>query len=242
MSSQKRKSQIGQETSGDEEKLVLTIEIPKAFAAEFKANLARVTQAATKVVLDLITAQDPLQILGVEPDLAKKIFGYLDQRSLAEARKVSESWKDYVDNETSYLKDLALEASQLESLSQAVGRASWQRPAETWQVPDSRLDLVEYMIENEQSKCDFKKALELAAKNDQIDIVKQLLLSMKAEDVKSSNVLHSLSKGTEAYFSPIRSNFLNSRNSLHPALCMFLNATQENSRISLKLRYYKRPQ
>ena len=242
MSSQKRKSQIGQETSGDEEKLVLTIEIPKAFAAEFKANLARVTQAATKVVLDLITAQDPLQILGVEPDLAKKIFGYLDQRSLAEARKVSESWKDYVDNETSYLKDLALEASQLESLSQAVGRASWQRPAETWQVPDSRLDLVEHMIENEQSKCDFKEALELAAKNDQIDIVKQLLLSMKAEDVKSSNVLHSLSKGTEAYFSPIRSNFLNSRNSLHPALCMFLNATQENSRISLKLRCYKRPQ
>ena len=228
MSSQKRKRQIGPETSGDEEKLVLTIEIPKAFAAEFKANQERVTQAATKVVLDLIAAQDPLQrFLSVEPDLAKKIFGYLDQRSLAEARQVSEQWKYYVDNETSYLKDLALEASQLKSLSQAVGRGSWQTPEETWQVPDSRLDLVEHMIENEQSKCDFKEALELAAKNDQIDIVNQLLLSMKAEDVKSSNVLHSLSEGTEAYFSPIRPNFLNSRNSLHPCSSMQLKKTLE---------------
>ena len=196
MSSQKRKSQIGQETGGGEEKVVLTIEIPKAFVAEFKANQERVTQAATKVVLDLIAAQDPLKsVLSVEPDLAKKIFGYLDQRSLAEARKVSESWKDYVDNETSYLEDLALEASQLKSLSQAVGRGSWQIQRQ-WQVPDSRLDLVEHMIENEKSKCDFKEALELAATNGQIDIVKQLLLSMKAEDVKSSKVLHSLSKGT----------------------------------------------
>ena len=58
MSSKKRKIQIGQETAGYDEKLVLTIEIPKAYAGEYKANQEKVTQAATKAVLDIIGAQE----------------------------------------------------------------------------------------------------------------------------------------------------------------------------------------
>jgi len=48
---QKREIQIGQDF-GEEEELALTIKIPKGYAEGYKANLEKVTQAATKTVLD----------------------------------------------------------------------------------------------------------------------------------------------------------------------------------------------
>ena len=72
MSNKKRKFQISQEI-GNDEVLVLTNKIPKAFAAEYKPNQEKVTQAATKTVLEIITRQDSLHVLSVELDLARDL-------------------------------------------------------------------------------------------------------------------------------------------------------------------------
>ena len=58
MENRKRKSTSAPETDGDEEELVLTIKIPKAFAGEFKARRDEVTEVTQKAMLEVLTKHD----------------------------------------------------------------------------------------------------------------------------------------------------------------------------------------
>ena len=82
----------------DEELVPLTIHIPKQHLAAFQA-------ADMDDVIEFVNRGDIVKKLTQENNLhpiAEKIFQMLDQKSIVQARGVSRTWKNYVDNETSF--------------------------------------------------------------------------------------------------------------------------------------------
>ena len=60
MEKRERKITSEPENDGEEEELVLTIKIPKAFSGEFKARRDEVTEVTQKAMLEVLTKQDIL--------------------------------------------------------------------------------------------------------------------------------------------------------------------------------------
>ena len=97
-------------TYSDGEDDFLTIKIPKAYQSEYRARMNKVKEAATKAVLDVITAEDFVKKFTRDfnmPHVVEKVFGMLDRKSLIQAREVSNLWKDFVDNKTEFWSELA---------------------------------------------------------------------------------------------------------------------------------------
>ena len=88
----------------EEELVPLTIHIPKQHLAAFQA-------ADMDDVIEFVNRGDIVKKLTQENNLhpiAEKIFQMLDQKSLVQARGVSRTWKNYVDEETSLWDELPI--------------------------------------------------------------------------------------------------------------------------------------
>ena len=88
--------------SPEEELVPVMIHIPKQHLAAFQAADM---DDVTSNVIEFVNKGDILRKLTKEKSLhliADKIFQMLDQKSLVQAREVSRTWKNYIDNETSF--------------------------------------------------------------------------------------------------------------------------------------------